>query len=327
MKRKRIKKYLDGGTTPSTGAFTQGAGWTSSAAGQGLGMFGGMAGSAIAQADQADGHMSTGGALGSGALKGAAMGMALGPAGALIGGAIGAAGGLMQRNKFNEESRRQEEAEREAERRRNAMKEQMKLQQMNAALDAFPVTGNSTPRFSMGGPTDPPGGERYFAMPNYGNSMDPNARPSMDFYVDGQLMPSTDFAKQLPAGVNINDIAMYGYQQAKPTYSPSSGWSYSGQNDYMKDFARMQGGQHALGGTTLGPQYEAEGGEMIQYQQGDKPKVFGKGGISEVSSQEYEIKGPSHKQGGVDMSDDKGARIYSNKLTVDSALMAKLSKL
>lgn len=584
MERKRIKKYTGGGETP-TGAFTQGAGFTGTALGQGLGMFGGMAGSALAQADQADGYMSTGGALGSGALKGASMGMALGPAGALIGAGIGAVGGLMQRDKFNEESRRQEEAEREAERRRNAMEEQMKRQQMNAALDAFPVKGSGTPRFEKGGPTGklgeamqrkdsfmenilefvdptgitsyddayraynsmkaagravpnfeefvdmigalplvgkvgkvakasstamktlktastgarvasgvgklmsavdtgqdiysdniskqkgmtktkqprfaaggptgtdpfanldpslraelraqqihpkaaqfkdanpelfnalgelpfdqyaalqsaaqqvkqdvgglkgqgigaafdyvnnldvsalkplrekagmsrgelldsvlgqtnlnwatrqgakvalrnkefsaggPTGGERYFAMPNYGNSMDPNAKPSMDFYMDGQLMPSTDFAKQLPAGMNINDIAAYGYQQAKPTFNPKSGWSYSGQNAYMDDFARMQSGEYMMGGMTLGPQYEAEGGEMVQYQKGDTPKVFGKGGISEVSSQEYEIKGPSHKQGGVDMSDDKGARIYSNKLTVDAALMKKLSKL
>lgn len=77
----------------------------------------------------------------------------------------------------------------------------------------------------------------------------------------------------------------------------------------------------------MGPQYEAEGGEMIQYQRGDMPTVYGKGGITPVSSQEYEIKGPSHAQGGVDMSDEKGARIYSNKLTVDPELMAKLNSL
>jgi gas vesicle protein len=582
--RKKLKKYTGGGQTP-TGAFTQGAGWTGSAAGQGLGMFGGMAGSAIAQADQADGHMSTGGALGSGALKGAAMGMALGPAGALIGAGIGAFGGLLQRNKFNEESRKQEEAEREAERLRAGMENQMKHQQMNQILDQFPVKGNSTPRFEKGGPTGklgeamerkdslmenilefvdptgitsyddayraynsmkaagrvvpnfeefvdmlgavpmvgkvgkvakassaamqtlktasagaraasaagklmnaadtgqdiysdniskqkgmtktkqprfaaggptgtdpfakldpslranlrakqihpkaaqfknanpelfsalgelpfdqysalqsaaqqvkkdvvglkgqgigatldyvnnldvsalkplrekagmsrgelldsvlgqtnlnwatrqgakvalrnkefsaggPTGGERYFAMPNYGNSMDPNAKPTMDFYIDGQLMPSTDFAKQLPAGMNINDIAAYGYQKAKPTYSPNTGWSYSGQNSYMEDFARMQSGEYMMGGSTAQPMYEAEGGEMIQYKQGDAPAVYGKGGITPVSSQEYEIKGPSHAQGGVDMSDEKGARIYSNKLTVDPELMAKLNAL
>lgn len=83
----------------------------------------------------------------------------------------------------------------------------------------------------------------------------------------------------------------------------------------------------AMGGQTMGPQYEAEGGEMIQYKPGDTPKVYGNGGISMMTGTEGEIKGPSHAQGGVDMSDEKGARIYSNKLTVDPALMAKLSKL
>ena len=82
----------------------------------------------------------------------------------------------------------------------------------------------------------------------------------------------------------------------------------------------------AMGGMT-GPRYEAEGGEMIQYKDGETPRVYGKGGLSQKASNEFEIKGPSHANGGVDMSDEKGARIYSDKLTVDSALAAKLMKL
>lgn len=82
----------------------------------------------------------------------------------------------------------------------------------------------------------------------------------------------------------------------------------------------------AMGGPT-GPRYEAEGGEMIEYKAGDRPKVYGAGGLSQVSANAAEIKGPSHKAGGVDMSDDKGARIYSDKLTADPALVAKLMKL
>jgi hypothetical protein len=82
----------------------------------------------------------------------------------------------------------------------------------------------------------------------------------------------------------------------------------------------------AMGGMTR-PRYEAEGGEMIQHQANDFPRTYGNGGVSRITPTESKIKGPSHAQGGVDMSDNKGARIYSNKLKVDSALMAKLSKL
>jgi len=183
-----------------------------------------------------------------------------------------------------------------------------------------------TPTYAYGGPTG--GGEKYHAIPNYGGSMDPNAQPSMDFYFQGQKMPAADFIKQLPEGMNINQVVAYGMDKAQPMFDPQTGWSNVGVNDYMRSFATSQGNTptYAMGGTTL-PQYEAEGGEMIQYKQGDMPAVYGNGGITEVSSQEYEIKGPSHAQGGVDMSDEKGARIYSNKLTVDPELMAKLNNL
>lgn len=458
--RKKLKKYTGGGTTP-TGAFTAGAGFSGTGVGQGIGMFGGMAGNAINQLDQADGHMSAGGALAGGALKGASMGAALGPAGMLIGGGIGMIGGLMQRDKFNDEAARQEAAKREAERmRQNALK-RSEYEQQQQILEQHPVAGNSTPRFAYGGPTG--GGEKYHAIPNYGGSMDPNAQPSMDFYFQGQKMPAAEFIKQLPEGMNINQVAAYGIDQAQPMFDSQTGWSNVGVNDYMRSFTTSQGNtptyekggptgkltqamerddslmenvleffdptgvtsyddayrayqsmkaegrslpnfgefvdmlgavpvlgkvgkigkaasagmkmvqkasagaravsaggkllnmgdaandiysdnlgprqtktvqpkaryqpRMALGGLTMGPQYEAEGGEMIQYQQGDMPAVYGNGGITPVSSQEYEIKGPSHAQGGVDMSDEKGARIYSNKLTVDPELMAKLNSL
>ena len=84
--------------------------------------------------------------------------------------------------------------------------------------------------------------------------------------------------------------------------------------------------EYEHGGPT-GPRYEAEGGEMIQHAPNDLPRTYGAGGVSRITPTESEITGPSHAQGGVPMSDDKGARIYSDKLKVDSALMAKLSKL
>lgn len=100
-------------------------------------------------------------------------------------------------------------------------------------------------------------------------------------------------------------------------------------NDIFPDWVYGLAGiqpKKAMGGIG-GGQYEAEGGEMIEYKAGDRPKVYGAGGLSKVSSNAAEIKGPSHKAGGVDMSDEKGARIYSDKLTADPALVAKLMKL
>jgi len=82
----------------------------------------------------------------------------------------------------------------------------------------------------------------------------------------------------------------------------------------------------ALGGSTLGPDYEVEGGEMMQTN-GEQPKVYGQGGMSQVSSNEFEVKGPKHSGGGVKASDNNGARVYSDKLKVDSSLAAKLMKL
>ena len=251
MKRKRIKKYSSGGMSP---AFTAGEGFSGTATGQGIGMFGGMAGNAIAQADQADGHMSTGGALGSGALKGAAMGAALGPVGMLIGGGLGAAYGLIQKKKFNEDSAEAERQEQEAERERLRLERQSELQAMDAALENYPVTGTSVPRYSYGGPTNPPTGEQYFAMPNYGGSMDPNAQPSMDFYYGGKQMPAAEFIQHLPQGVNINDVSAHGYRESKPTFDPNAGWNYSGQNSYMTDFKNMKSaGTYAMGGETDPP--------------------------------------------------------------------------
>lgn len=180
--------------------------------------------------------------------------------------------------------------------------------------------------FEMGGPTGV--GEKYHAIPNYNGSMDPNATPSMDFYYMGKKVAPQEFAKMLPGDTTINDVAAYGLSKASPAFNPQLGWTNIGRNEYMSSFMKSQGQtpDFAMGGATA-PKYEAEGGEMIQYKDGDKPKVYGKGGLSQVSSNEAEIKGPKHSGGGVNMSDDKGARIYSDKLTVDAALYDKLSKL
>ncbi len=435
MKRKRIKKYLGGGST----AFTAGSGFAGTNVGSGIGAFGGMAGGLIESADMKDGYMSTGGALGSGALKGASAGAAFGPAGMLIGGALGAVGGLMKKQQVNDAEDARLKAERDEERLRANMENQMKHQQMNQVLDQFPVKGNSTPRFAMGGPTGGPFDTSRMMVPTYPEGAGPDAMPSFNFYTDGQQVSAQDYIAGLPQGQSINDHSQYWMQQLKPKFDQATGtWNNTGQGamaqsaygalqkhekggntdpqpnmpmgkelrhergmpyyvpvdspngsirqwqpslmDYMKeafansrnpvsaignafdnrtldaserssmiqrglnsrddmyandmnnilpDWAYSLAGvqQHAMGGSTMGPDYEVEGGEMMQYKRGDRPATYGQGGLSKVSSQEFEVRGPKHANGGVKASDNKGARVYSDKLRVDPALMSKLSKL
>ena len=83
-----------------------------------------------------------------------------------------------------------------------------------------------------------------------------------------------------------------------------------------------------MGGSTI-PQYRAEGGEMIQHQANDVPKTDKNGDLNRMTATESEITGDKHsaKSGGVGMSDKNGARIYSDQLTADKELVAKLMKL
>ena len=431
MKRKRIKKYQSGGFTP-------GSGFAGTNMGQGIGMFGGLAGGLIEGADMKDGRMSTGGALGSGALKGASMGMALGPLGALLGAGVGMAGGLMKRDQVNAADDARLKAERDEERLRANMENQMKHQQMNQVLDQFPVKGNNTPRFAMGGPTGGPFDTSRMMVPTFPEGAGPDAMPNFNFYTDGQQVSAQDYIAGLPQGQSINDHSQYWTQQLKPQFDQATGtWNNTGQgamaqsaygamqkhekggdtdpqpnmpmgkelrhergmpyyapvdspngsirqwqpstmdylqealansrnpftaignafdnksldesersgivrrglnnrdamyandmNNILPDWAYSLAGvqQHAMGGPTMGPGYEVEGGEMMQTK-GETPKTYGQGGMSQVASQEYEVKGPKHSNGGVKANDNQGARVYSDKLTVNNELLSKLSKL
>ena len=95
----------------------------------------------------------------------------------------------------------------------------------------------------------------------------------------------------------------------------------------------LQGAEAALSGFGMGgstiPQYRAEGGEMIQHQSNDVPKTDNNGDLNRMTGTEAEITGDKHSaaSGGVGMSDKKGARIYSDQLTADKELVAKLMKL
>ena len=319
MKRKRIKKYQGGGFTP-------GSGFAGTNAGKGIGMFGGLAGGLIEGADMKDGRMSTGGALGSGALKGASMGMALGPLGALIGAGVGMAGGLMKRDQVNAADDARLKAERDEERLRANMENQMKHQQMNQVLDQFPVKGNNTPRFDMGGPTGGGFDTNRMMVPTYAQGAGADAMPSFDFYNDGQQVSAQDYIAGLPQGQSINDHSQYWTSTLQPRFDQATQtWSNTGQGPMAQSaYGAMQ--KHALGGSTMGPGYEVEGGEMMQTG-GETPMTYGQGGMSKVASQEFEVQGPKHSNGGVQANDNQGARVYSDKLRVDDALLSKLSKL
>ena len=75
-------------------------------------------------------------------------------------------------------------------------------------------------------------------------------------------------------------------------------------------------GGYAMGGY---PQYEAEGGEVIE---GGNPQTFSGGYISPNSSNAGMINGRSHNQGGVKMSG--GERIYSDQIYLDQDFIDSL---
>lgn len=182
------------------------------------------------------------------------------------------------------------------------------------------------PKMANGGPTGP----EDSLLEDYVELLGPLAGPmGMQFAADDAYRAYQNMATN-PGGIGFNKqtldnaVDLSGAMPMLPGGSMLMKGAGMAKNIY--DFVSDRG-IFANGGQTLGPQYEAEGGEMIQYKGGDKPRVYGKGGLSQKAANEFEIKGPSHANGGVDMSDEKGARIYSDKLTVDSALAAKLMKL
>lgn len=75
--------------------------------------------------------------------------------------------------------------------------------------------------------------------------------------------------------------------------------------------------QYNMGGQT--PQYEAEGGEVIE---GGNPVVHSQGNISPNSSNAGMIEGNSHTNGGEDMSG--GERIYSDSVYISNDFIKSL---
>lgn len=305
------------------------------------------------------GNTGMGADLGAGLLQGIGMGSQFGLPGAIIGGIGGAALGLNQgiinrNNMIGYEDERKLREEQIA-----ADEARLAAAQNSAILEQYPVEGTSTPRFEVGGPTGlpqvgpAPNGRRwnladlFRTLPQSKELIfDPQIQQAYASMSDeeiqsliGTAVPMIEDirgAESLGDKIDVArnmDLSWIKPLREKAGLSKNEIIDKAADAGMLKKWAKLPVKGAAafmdfeLGGSTLGPQYEAEGGEMIQYKDGETPRVYGKGGLSQKASNEFEIKGPSHANGGVDMSDEKGARIYSDKLTVDEKLIAKLMKL
>ena len=82
--------------------------------------------------------------------------------------------------------------------------------------------------------------------------------------------------------------------------------------------------EKALGGFPMmahggNPQYEAEGGEVIQ---GKNPQVYNGGNLKQISEDSFKIEGNSHENGGVAMSG--GDYVYSDRIALDNNILSQL---
>ena len=325
----------------------------------GLSQFGMAAGSFIQQEDMADGNYSHLGAASQGALKGASMGAALGPWGALAGAAIGGIGGLLNRDKMQAELDAEAEAKRKAEEERERALELAKKQANDAVLAQYPVKGTDAPRYNLGGSTlavdtDPKdlkkkgtkaNGQKYtlFDLPKEAmklaldndNIMKGIQQLNEDELtaIIGQAAQTDQKFRSLEGDMaKLKEFKNMDLSWVKPlrektglskkdiiNAAANSGLIPSGMKmpvlaaSALKDFR--------MGGATS-PQYRAEGGEMIQHKPGDVPTTDKNGSLNRMTATEAEITGDKHsaKSGGVGMSDKKGARIYSDQLTLTMTL-------
>ena len=184
--------------------------------------------------------------------------------------------------------------------------------------------------FDKGGPTGP----EAVADPNLAPS---HLSPSMQLYgfEDGPVTMRPDMLLNAAAGVKgaqaVYNAGKLGLGQLlqkglTPTQMKARAMGKVAAKEAGFQFAESA---FAYGWVYRIPQYRAEGGEMIQHQANDVPKTDKNGDLNRMTATEAEITGDKHSaaSGGVGMSDKKGARIYSDQLTVDKNLVAKLNKL
>jgi len=183
--------------------------------------------------------------------------------------------------------------------------------------------------FKHGGPTGP----EAKADPKLAPS---NLSPSMQLYgfEDGPVTMRPDMLLNAAAGVKgaqaIYNASKLGWGQLLQKGLTPTQMKARAMGKTAATEVGFQLGESmlAMGGSTA-PQYRAEGGEMIQHQANDVPRTDNNGDLNRMTATEAEITGDKHSaaSGGVGMSDKKGARIYSDQLTVDKDLVAKLNKL
>ena len=90
--------------------------------------------------------------------------------------------------------------------------------------------------------TKAPDPNRYRVIPEAINPKDPKSAMRMKFMIDGRQVSSQDFTKAIRAEspkFNVNSFVQQGVKKAGYRFDKAKGqWSYSGQNQYMKDTAK-----------------------------------------------------------------------------------------
>lgn len=125
-------------------------------------------------------------------------------------------------------------------------------------------------------------------------------------------------------GSGIEKDTVWGEDDYKKTtkhkFNPSTGREKTVIKETGKPKTVIKGspGVYAYGGMTT-PQYEAEGGEVVD---GGMPVAFNGGNITPNSTTAGKINGNTHEQGGVDMAG--GKRVFSDRLYVDSNFLKDL---
>ena len=96
--------------------------------------------------------------------------------------------------------------------------------------------------------------------------------------------------------------------------------------EMLKQERKIKAESKAMGGTVL-PDYIAEGGEVVDFNQGNVPQAGNFGKLSRLSSNMTKINGDSHDapSGGVEMAG--GERVYTDRIIVPQGFTSKLRKL
>ena len=280
---------------------------------------------------------SYGGSILSGAGSGAALGSSIMPGwGTLIGGVIGAGAGFFKEKSSQNAEDKQKKREEEL-----VAKQQLFLNKQadRQILSQFPVYGVNQSFFKYGGNTgNPPDGINDVLLGNV--HFTPKFTPSrFNLAKNGAVSGKWSVPKGIKtfkgvANVDVIfpllDILRQEYE-IRNSENPKETRKLIEErgNRAVKrlsdpDNPLYQESEILRFGGTPNPEYEAEGGEIIEHSANPlkKPKTSG-GKLEKLSNTTSKIKGKSHEKGGIPMSG--GDRIFSDKLPAPLQLL-KLSK-